>query len=79
MEEHISDMQFRKFFDGQRVPKGELGAALLHIVRCGSCRERCVELYTHPARDAKYDEMFDRLERMLSSERPRRCKTALDM
>jgi len=79
MEEHISDIQFRKLFDGQRVPKGEqLGAVLLHIFRCGSCLERFVEFYTHPARDAKYDEMFERLERMLS-ERPRRYRSVLDM
>jgi hypothetical protein len=80
MEEHISDIQFRKLFDGQNVPKGELSTALRHIFRCGSCLERFVEFYTHPARDAKYDEMFGRLERNLSSGKTqRRYKTALDM
>ena len=80
MEEHISDIQFRKLFDGQGLPKGDLSAALSHIFRCGSCLDRFVEFYCHPARDAKYDEMFDRLERLLVREIPsRRFKTVLDM
>jgi hypothetical protein len=80
MEEHISDIQFRKLFDGQGFPKGELSAALSHIFRCGSCLDRFVEFYCHPARNAKYDEMFDRLERNLSSgNTQRRYKTTLDM
>jgi len=81
MEEHISDIQFRKLFDGQSLPnKGDLSAAFRHIFYCAFCLDRFVEFYTHPARDAKYDEMFSRLERNLSSGKTqRRYKTALDM
>lgn len=79
MEEHISDIQFRKLFDGQILPdKGGLSSALLHVLRCGSCRERFVDIYAHPAPDPQYDEIFDRLERRLS-EHLRRFKTALEM